>query len=202
MWVIGFALLASFFLLRYANHLWAQMDGPAEIRIFAVPWLWEFFPGFAALSVPWPLTLWLLRRMGRNDEADTIAERSNSESGFNSYRVLKWFSFGVALPIGLFTLPAIPIHLSVTDLEVLVGHYGEWKPEVFHLDQAVRATLVETERDRTGKVRRGRDLFIDFRDGRRLDANAAGDGGSSADPALVRLLLDRTGLVPQDATSR
>jgi hypothetical protein len=65
---------------------------------------------------------------------------------------------------------------------------------VFPLNQAKRATLVDGYRLRDGSFQQKRDLYIDFADGRRLDVNAAGDGGTQIDNATVELLLARTGL--------
>ena len=84
MWIIGIALALSFFLLRDANHLWAKMDGPADFTQYATPFIWMFFPGFAALGVPWPFVVWWLRRAGRWEEADSAEDDSDLKGGGNS----------------------------------------------------------------------------------------------------------------------
>lgn len=196
MWGIGLCLVGSFFAFREANHLWALLDGPAVLKVYETPVIWCFFPGFAALSIPWPLTIWMLRKNGRRDEADEIAGESSGKSGFDSYRVMTWLSYGIALPIGVFTLLAIPIHLSIGDTEVKVGHYARWTSEAFHYDQAVRARQVTGMTTRNGKTITTRNLLIDFSDGRTLDASVGQDGGDPASPEVVTLLLEKTKLVP------
>ena len=52
MWLVGLLLVLSFFLLRWANHQWAAMDGPADLRLYKTAIIWCFLPGFAALAVP------------------------------------------------------------------------------------------------------------------------------------------------------
>lgn len=195
MWGIGICFVLSFFLFRGINHLWANADGPAEIRVYATPALWTFFPGFGALVVPWPLTLWWLRRDGRYDEADSIAEQSNEDGGFNTYRVLIWMSYWIVLPIGMFTALAVPIHMSIADGEVRVGHYASLWPEVFRFDQVRSAAIIDGF-DSNGKPHPAKDLAIDFVDGRRLRAGEVGDGGEAAKPEVMRLLLQKTGLTP------
>jgi len=102
-------------------------------------------------------------------------------------------------PIAVFTLPAIPIHLSIANSEARLGHYGSLHTEIFRFDKAMRATPIDGSRDGNANFHAKRDLIIDFSDGRRLDANAAGDGGTQADDRVVQLLLARTGLHPEHA---
>jgi hypothetical protein len=194
MWGMGICLVLSFFLLRTANHLWADSDGAAILRLCPSAAIWCFLPGFAAISIPWPLTVWLLRRMGRTDEAASIDSDSSEKVGFDSFKVMKWLSIWLVGPIAWFTLLAIPMHLSIAESEVRVGHYASLNAEVFPLSQATRATLVDGYRLRDGSFLQKRDLYIDFADGRRLDVNAAGDGGTQISDATVELLLAKTGL--------
>jgi hypothetical protein len=195
MWGVGFCLAFSFFLLKIANHLWAEADGVAILHLYPTSAIWFFLPGFAAIAIPWPLTVWLLRRNGRTDEADSIEIASDARGGgVNSFKMMKWLCIGLVSPIAVFTLLAIPMHLSIAESEVRVGHYASLKTETFPLSQAKRATLVDGYRLRDGSFQQRRDLYIDFADGRRLDVNAAGDGGPQIDNATVALLLARTGL--------
>lgn len=113
MWLIAILLLLTFFGFRTANHAWAAMDNRAILRLYPTSFIWCFFPGFAALSIPWPFTIWLLQPLKRSDEADAIAEGSNSKTGFDSFTVMKWLAIGLGLPIGIATIFAIPIHLSI-----------------------------------------------------------------------------------------
>jgi hypothetical protein len=194
MWGVGICLALSFFLLRAANHFWADADGPAILQLYPGAAIWCFLPGFAALTIPWPLTVWLLRRSGRTDEADSIDSDSSEKVGFDSFKVMKWLGIGLVGPIAVFTLLAIPMHLSIADSEVRVGHYASLKTEVFPLSQANRAILVDGYRLRDGSFEKKQDLYIDFADGRRLDVNAAGDGGTQIGDATVQLLLTKTHL--------
>ena len=202
MWTIGLMLALSFFALRWANHEWAQIDGPAILRVYGTSFIWCFFPGFAALAIPWPITISLLRRLGRTDEADSISTESNRSGGIDSFRVMKWFCIGLVGPIAGFTILAIPIHMSITDSAVFVGHYAEWRSERFDLNQARRATLVDGVRYRDGSLHLQKNLYLDFADGRRLDANTAGDGGTSVPSAVVQLLLEKTRLPMQHAQTK
>jgi hypothetical protein len=194
MWFVGISLVLSFFLLRWANHRWAQMDGPAELSLYTVSAIWCFLPGFAAIAIPWPFTVWLLRRLGRTDEADSITTGSNQKGAIDSFKVLKWLSIGVVGPIALFTIPAIPMHLSIAASEIRVGRYAKLQTEIYPLNEARRAILVDGDRDRDGNFHPRKDLFLDFSDGRRLDLNAAGDGGSSISDEVVEMILAKTGL--------
>ena len=162
MFLVGVLLALSFFALRWANHVWAGMDGPAELRVYKTAVIWCFLPGFAALAIPWPFTVWLLRVLGRTDEADRVTAKSNRRGGMDSFRVMKWLSFGMVGPIAALTVLAIPMHMSVSGSEILVGRYARLTPERFPISEATRATLVDGGRYRDGSFHPSRDLILDF----------------------------------------
>ncbi len=112
----------------------------------------------------------------------------------DSFKVLKWLSIGIVGPIAVFTIPAIPMHLSITASEIRVGRYAKLQTEIYPLNEARRAILVEGDRYRDGTFHPRKDLFLDFSDGRRLDVNAAGDGGSTISDEVINLILAKTGL--------
>lgn len=201
MWslVIGFALL--FFMLRSANRWWATLDGPSMLTQYATPVIWCFFPGFAALAVPWPLTVWYLRHVGRWGDADGIEDAADRKGGMNSFRVMKWLSIGLVVPLGVFTALAIPIHLSISSSEVRVGHYASLHSETFDLHEARRLTIVDGYRLRNGDFRPAKDVVIDFADGRRLRGNQVGDGGTAVQDDVKQLLIANTGLTPEHAVT-
>jgi hypothetical protein len=102
-------------------------------------------------------------------------------------------------PIAAFTLSAIPIHLSISDAEVRVGHYASFRSDVFPLDQARRLTVIDGYRLRDGRFHLAKDVIIDCADGRRLRGNQVGDGGSAVRDDVMRLLIAKTGLAPEHA---
>lgn len=201
MWSLAIALALLFFVLRGANRYWASLEGPSVLTQYAPQVFWCFFPGFAALALPWPLTVWYLRKIGRWEEADTIEDDADARGSMNSFRVMKLLGIVVVAPIGFFTVLAIPIHLSISASEVRVGHYASWRSERFPLTQARRLTVVDGYRLRDGSVHPAKDVIIDFADGRRLSANSAGDGGTSVREDVMRLLISRTGLTPEHAVT-
>lgn len=197
MWSLGIAFAMLFFVLRGANQLWASLEGPALMTQYAPQVFWCFLPGFAAVSMPWPLTVWYLRRAGRWEEADSIQDRSDSKGGFDSFVVMKWLSYAVVGPIAVVTLLAVPIHLSITDSEVRVGHYASFRCEIFPLNDARSLTIVKADRVQGGRVLRTEDLVVGFADGRRLRGNQVGDGGTSVRNDVKQLLINKTGLTPR-----
>jgi hypothetical protein len=192
MWCLGIGLALLFFVLRGANHWWASLQGPAIVTQYPTRVIWAFFPGFAALSVPWPLTVWYLRRVGRWEEADSIEDASDSKGGMDSFRAMRWLSIGVVGPIAFFTLLAIPIHFSISDSEIRVGHYASFQIERFPLNEAKRLTIVDLPT---------KDVIVDFADGRRLRGSQVGDGGTSVRDDILQLLIAKTGLTPEHAST-
>jgi hypothetical protein len=119
----------------------------------------------------------------------------------NSLRIMKWLSIGVVCPIALFTLPAVPIHFTISDSEARVGHYGSIHSESFHLADARRLTVIDGYRVKDGSFHAAKDVLIDFADGRRLRGNAVGDGGTSIREDVMQLLIAKTGLTPEHAST-
>ncbi len=195
MWLLGIAIAAGgFFALRTVNHLWSHPDHNTLFVAYPPQVIWMFLPGFAALAIPWVFALWLLRRFGYAGQAAEIVENGNQKGGFNCERVMKWLIWIIVVPIGLFTLPAIPMHLAVKSDQALLTHYGHIFPDRFYFSDARHAYWVQGYYVRNGRFISQPDLLITFADGRRLHANAVGDGGSVPSPQLVSLLLARTGL--------
>jgi hypothetical protein len=201
MWSLGIGLALLFFVLRGMNHFWASLEGPSGLTQYAPQVIWCFLPGFAALSIPWPLTVWYLRKVNRWKEADSIEDAADSKGGMNTLRVMKWLSVVVVSPIALFTLLAVPVHLSICDSEVRVGHYASFVTERFPLNKARRLTIVDGYRLRDGNIHPAKDVIIDFADGRRLRANQVGDGGTKARNDVMQLLIAKTGLTPEHAST-
>jgi hypothetical protein len=197
MWSLGIAFAMLFFVLRGANHLWASMEGPSLLTQYAPQVFWCFLPGFAAVSTPWPLTVWYLRRVGRWEEADGIQDASDSKGGFDSFRIMKWLSIGVVCPIAVFTFLAVPIHLSITTSEVRVGHYASFRPDIFPLNEARSLTVVDAPKLQGNHIRQTKEVIVEFADGRRLRGNQVGDGGTSVREDVLQLLVEKTGLRPQ-----
>jgi hypothetical protein len=201
MWAVGVGLALLYFVLKGLNSWWASLDGPSILTQYPPAVIWCFFPLFAALAIPWPLTVWYLRKVGRWEEADAIEDSSDQKGGADTFRIMKWLSIGLVGPIGILTLLAIPIHLSISGSEVRVGHYASLRTERFALSEARRLTVVNGYRLKDGTFHSAPDVIIDFADGRRLDGNQVGDGGTSIRGDVMHLLIAETGLRPEHAST-
>jgi hypothetical protein len=192
----------GYFGLRAINHQFAKPDGAALVQAFPVSAILCFLPAFAALTIPWPLTIALLRRSTYRDDAAYIEAEGSNKSGFDCFRVMVGMNLFITLPIAFFTLLALPERLTLTERNILWTHYASLKPEVFNYPDIVRLTKADGYLLRDGSFKSHKDLFIDFKDGRRLSANAVGDGGSEPSPEEIQVLLDKTGLVPSKVRTR
>jgi hypothetical protein len=196
---MGIAIaVGGYFGLLATNHLLARADGPALVQTFPVAVLWCFLPGFAALAVPWPLTIALLRRSRYHDEAAYVEDEGSRKSGFDCFRIMVGMNIFLVLPIAVFTFLALPERLTLTDHEIRWTHYASLTPEVFSYADIVRLNAVDGYKLRDGSFESHKDFLVDFKDGRRLSANAVGDGGSEPSDKLISALLAKTGLVPHE----
>jgi hypothetical protein len=108
---------------------------------------------------------------------------------------MKCLSIGVVGPIAVFTLLAIPIHLSITDCQVRVGHYASLHPDVFLLSGARSLTIVDEHKPQGRHVTK--DIIVEFADGRRFRGNQIGDGGTRVRSDVMQLLIEKTCLTPR-----
>ena len=116
--------------------------------------------------------------MGRWEEADSVQDSSDNKGGFNSFRIMKWLSIGVVGPFAVLTLLAVPIHLSITDFEVRVGHYASFRPDIFPLKDARSLTIVDVHGLKGDRSHQTKDVVVGFADGR-TPGNQVGDDGTS-----------------------
>lgn len=198
---VSFGLLlgiGGYFALAGMNRLYARVDGPALLHVYPTNAIWWFLPGFAAIALPWPLGIHLLRRSKYKDDAAFIEAESSGKTGFDSYRVMVAMNLFLAVPIGIFTVPAITMHLTFTETDIYWTSYSSLHPQVFSYSDATRATFVDGYRLRDGSFQSHPDLILDFRDGRRFSANAVGDGGTVPSAQEIELLLSKTHLTPHD----
>jgi len=68
------------------------------------------------------------------------------------------------------------------------------RPELFRFADATHVYAIDGYYLRDGSFEPHPDLLIDFADGRRLSANAVGDGGTVPSQELVDILPERTHL--------
>lgn len=190
--------VAGYFTLVATNHFFAKSDGPALAQAFPTPAIWCFLPGFAALAVPWPLTIALLRRSTYRDEAAYVEDEGSRKSGFDCFRVMVGMNLFIVLPIAVFTFLALPERLTLTDREILWTNYASLTPEHFAYADAIRLTNVDGYKLRDGTFKPHKDMLVDFRDGRRLSMNAVGDGGSEPSVDELNLIRAKTGLIPDE----
>jgi hypothetical protein len=188
--------IGGYFLLLGTNRLLAKADGSALAQIYPPSEIWCFLPGFAALALPWPLTIAILRHSTYRGEAAYIETEAGGQSGFDCFRVMAGLNIFIVLPIAVLTLLALPERLTLKDNQILWTHYASLVPERFLYEDIVRLTGVEGYLLRDGSFKSHRDLLIDFKDGRRLNANAVGDGGSVPSAKTVNIFLEKTGLIP------
>jgi hypothetical protein len=171
------------------------------------PWLspqtaiWWFFPGFGAVALCYELTLQLWSAIGDRREAALYDFWNSRKAGFDCRRVLRWMGLVVALPIGVLTALALPMHATLGQDEIVDCGYGFSPCKGYRYADARRMTEVEGFRDRNGNLTNRAGIVIDFSDGRRWSSAEWGNFGRSVDPGLVKFLKVKTGLQLEHAAS-
>ncbi len=204
-WAVGFAVgvvgIAFFWLTHLAlvetNRALAASEGAAHFVLLPQTALWWFFPGFGALSLAWELTLLIWSTFGNKKRADLYDAWSARKAGFDSRRVLRIMALFIALPIGLLTFLALPMHDTLHETEIRSVGFAWGRLPVYRYSDARRMTIIAGFRTRDGKLTRRAGVVVDFRDGRRWSSADSGDFKEVVDPALVEFLRLKTGLPVQ-----
>ncbi len=201
-WAIGVSMLVVGVLFVWSvhaafawlNRLIAMSDGPADFRIWPQSAIWWFFPGFGALTLSWEITLQLWSHLGNRDDASLYAYWSNQRTGFDATRLLRWFAVLIALPIGVLTVLALPMHTVFRQNDIRDCGYAFAACKVYRYADARRMTIIEGFRNRDGKLIERAGVVIDFSDGRRWSSADVGDFNKTVDPAFADLLARKTKL--------
>lgn len=206
-WIVGFAMvivgIAFYWLTHLAlvetNRALAASEGAAHFVLLPQTAIWWFFPGLGALSLMWELTLLIWSIFGDKEKADLYDAWSAQKAGFDSRRVLRIMALFIALPIGLLTFLALPMHDTLHETEIRSTGFAWRNVSVYRYSDARRMTIIEGFRTRDGKLTRRAGVVVDFRDGRRWSSADSGDFKEAVDPALVDFLQQRTGLPVQQS---
>jgi hypothetical protein len=195
---LAFVLLVHKALVT-ANHYFAEADGPAMFQFAPSNAIWWFFPGFGALCSSWEITLLLWSLFEDRNRIARYVAWSDERNGFDSTRALRWMALFIAMPIAVITLLAIPIHSTLCDDSIVVGHYARLNRQRLPYSEARRLVLVDGFRDRSGKFTPRAGVIVDFHDGSRWSSSANRDFKSEADPGLPEFLQRKTGLPLEQA---
>jgi hypothetical protein len=190
---ILFALGSYEFFLR-TNHFLASFDGPANFWIWPQSAIWWFFPMLGALTLSWELVLQVWARFGDRNEANLYSYWSCEKVGFKSRKMLRWMAILIALPVGLLTALALPMHTAIRQNDIKDCGYAFAQCKVYRYADARRLTVIEGFRNRDGKFNRRAGIVIDFSDGRRWSSADNGDFGKPVDPDFALFLATTTNL--------
>jgi hypothetical protein len=189
---IAFAFLVNRALVT-ANRSFAEAVGPATFRLLPVAPIWWFFAGIGALCLSWEITLFLWSLFGDRNRIGRFIDWTHQRGGFDSTRALRWMALLLALPIGVATLLAIPIHSSLCDDNIVVGHYAQLARQCLTYSRARRVALVDGLRDRSGKFAARAEIIVDFDDGSRWRSADNRDFTPEVDSGLAEFLQRKTG---------
>jgi hypothetical protein len=200
-WVAGISMVVVGIIFAVSTHavfVWLNRyssisQSPDGLRLWPQTATWWFFPGFGALALSWEivLTLWAF---GDRNEASLYQFWSNQRAGFDCTRVLRGMALVIALPIGVLTTLAVPMHSTLRQSDIIDCGYAFKPCQTYQFADARRMTQVDGFRNRDGKLNARAGIVIDFNDGRRWSSADWGDFSRSINPALPELLKARTGL--------
>lgn len=198
-WVVGVSMVlvavlfawVTHYLIVSLNRYLALSDSP-ETSLYLLPQssIWWFFPGSAAVALCWEIILRLWSLFGHANTANLYRLWSDSRAGFDATRILRWMALVVAVPIGVVTALALPMHTAVRLQDIRVCGYAWAKCRTFDYSTAVRMTHIDGFRDRDGKLHTRAGIVVDFADGKRWSSADTGDFRTTVDPTLLAFLAE------------
>lgn len=206
-WTVGTAILlvgacfalGSYRLLLLANHFFAKADGPTRFQLLPTTAIWWFFPGFGAASLAWEITLLLWSLFLDRQKAGRYTQWSNDKTGFNATRVLRWAALGIALPIAVATLLALPMRASLRENDIMIRGYGFRPARHYPYSDARRLAVIHGFRTREGKFESRAEILVQFSDHYCWHSGDNRDFTASIDPEVLAFLQQKTGLSTQEA---
>jgi hypothetical protein len=184
---IFFALSTDRALVRLNRYIGA-LDGPADFRIWPSWAMWWFLAGFGAVTLAWPIVLQFWADFISRPAANSFNYWWAQSVGYDTTRAVERLALFLTAPIGIFTLLALPTHVSLRKNDIRDCGLAIVPCKVFVYSDARRITLFDAVVNRDGEVVRGAGILIDFKDGRRWSSTEIGDDSDSVDPALLEVL--------------
>jgi hypothetical protein len=161
-WIVNFSMVLVGVVFVFGTHavlVWlnrnlAAADGPTLLSIWPQSAIWWFFPGFGAVTLSWGITLDLWALFGHREDADRFAYWTSLGAGFASSKLLRWMVVLIALPIGILTILALPMHTAFRQDDLRDCGYAFAPCKTYRYADARRMTIIEGFRTREGKLTR------------------------------------------------
>lgn len=157
-------------------------------------WIWFFLPFFGGICLAWEITRRLWHMLGDPVQASKYESWSNCKAGFNATRVLQIMTVTMVLPIAIATLLALPIHTSINDAGLSMGHFGRFGSTLYRYSDVVKITVTDGFRSRDGCLLKRPTITLDFKDGTRWSSADNRDPEKSIDRLLLDFIEKRTKL--------
>lgn len=205
-WVVGIAMLLAALTFAWVTHAilsttnsWLAERDAGAFHLLPQPAIWWFFPGFGAITLTWEIVLRIWSTVGNAKEASLYRYWSDIKTGFNATKLLRFMALFIAVPIGVATLLAVPMHSSVGNDRILEYNYASLIPKVFLYKDAQRMAVIDGFRGRDGTLTQRAGVILSFTDGRKWSSAEWGDFKKTSDTRLVEFLQEKTGLVVEHA---
>jgi hypothetical protein len=192
---------ATHIALSWLNQYFAERESPGALQLLPQTAIWWFFPGFAALAFAYELTLQLWSTFGSRGDADSYSDWANLKTARSSgwgridYRKsLRWLFLVVAVPIGVFTALALPMHTSLGPDSIHDCGYAFAKCRIYPYIAAQRVTVIQGFRSRDGSFTARAGIVVDFNGDKRWSSADIGNFHHSVDSLLVQIVQAKTHL--------
>jgi hypothetical protein len=201
-WMIGFGMIVVGIAFAWITHKWlvglnqffAASEGPAYFRLLPSSAIWWFFPGFGAITLTWEITLTIWAMFAARETVDLYIKWTNLKAGFNSTKALRWMALLIAMPIGVVTVLASPMHTTIHADEMRIRRYASSSSLRYSYKDARWIAIVSGFRERSGKFDPRAEILVEFADGYKWSSVTNRDFIPTLDQNLANFLMARINL--------
>jgi hypothetical protein len=184
----------SYFILASANQLLASGGDKANFVLLPSPWMWAIFPFFGGITICWEITLQIWRRIGDSSLASRYESWSNQKVGFDATRLLRFMTLTLAMPMGMATVLALPIHTSISESGFRIGHFGSLRATQHNFSEIKRILVTDSLRLRDGSLQRRPAINVYFSDGSKWSSADNREPDPAVNKSLLEFIEERTNL--------
>ena len=201
-WGFAFAMIgvaAAFAALTYSLLAAAnrQLGTGGEQTAFVLlpsPWMWAIFPFFGAIATCWEITLRIWKRFGDSSQASKYESWSNQKAGFDATRLLRLMTLCIAVPMGMATVLALPIHTSISESGFHIGNFGSLRATRHPFSDVKRILVTDALHLRNGSLQRRPAIIVYFSDGSKWSSADNREPDPTLNEHLLEFIEEKTNL--------
>jgi len=190
-----FAGLLSFGFLVAANRVLALFDPKPAFLLLPTRFMWAAPPALTGICLMWELSLRVWSRFVSKWQARKLEAWISQKDGFDGTRMFRLMFFALVVPAFLIAVLALPMHTSVSNSGLYVGHFARFPAHYYNFTEVRSITVKRAGQTQDGLYEDCPSIALDFSNGDQWSSTDNRECVAPADTLLLEYLQAKTGLV-------